>query len=119
VTMRVIEGLGSLRAQKVSGSVGKAIRAGKERTGFRIVHFSIQSNHLHFIVEASGTQELAAGIKGLAVRIAHAVNKALGRKGKVFPHRYHARALRTPREVRNAIRYVLANFKHQCAAEAA
>ena len=119
VTMRVRDGLRSLRSGNVSSGVGKAIRAGKEKNGFRIVHFSIQSNHLHFIVEAEGKKELALGIKGLAIRLAHAINKALGRTGKVFPDRYDARAMNCPRDVRNTIRYVLANNKHQCAAEAA
>ena len=35
----------------------------------------------------------------------------LGCKGRVIGDRYHARALGTPREVRNALRYVLLNFR--------
>jgi len=107
----VRDGLRSLRSGNVSDAVGKAIRAGKVRNGFRITHFSIQSNHLHFIVEAEGKKELADGIRGLAIRLAHAINKALDRKGKVFPDRYDARAMTCPRDVRNTIRYVLANNK--------
>jgi hypothetical protein len=41
------------------------------------------------------------------VRIA--VNRVLVRRGKVFADRYHARALRSPTEVANAIDYVLGN----------
>jgi hypothetical protein len=41
------------------------------------------------------------------------VNRILGRRGRVFGDRYHARPLRTPREVRHAIVYVLQNWlKH-------
>jgi len=47
----------------------------------------------------------------MAIRIALAVNRVLGRRGAVWSDRYHSRALKTPREVRNALIYVLANFR--------
>jgi REP-associated tyrosine transposase len=43
--------------------------------------------------------------------LAKAINRALGRHGRVWGDRYHARALRTPREVRNALVYVLNNAR--------
>ncbi len=39
----------------------------------------------------------------------------LGRRGKLFAERYHARSLRTPTEVRHAVRYVLLNQRHHIA----
>jgi hypothetical protein len=48
---------------------------------------------------------------GLDVRIARGVNHALARRGSVLGDRYHARALRTPREVRNVLAYVLLNWR--------
>jgi hypothetical protein len=48
-------------------------------------------------------------VRGLAIRVARAVNRALGRRGRVFADRYHARALTTPRAVRHALVYVLMN----------
>jgi len=75
------------------------------------VHFSAQSDHVHLLVEASDRDTLIRGVWGLAVRIARAVNRALGRKGTVWGDRYHVRALRTPREVRSALLYVLQNFR--------
>src|SRR5262249_10884764 len=53
------------------------------------------------------------GMQGLTIRLARAINRALGRTGKVFADRYHARILKTPTEVRNAVEYVLQNHaKH-------
>jgi hypothetical protein len=75
---------------------------------FRIVHFTVQSNHIHFLVEAEHRDKLTRGMQGLAIRLAKAINRAAGRRGRVWNDRYHARALR-PREVRNALIYVLAN----------
>jgi putative transposase len=110
LTLRVRAGLPSLRGDGVFGSVRDGIRAGSS-VGFRVVHFSVQADHLHLIVEGADTPGLARGIRGLVVRLARAINRALGRKGSVWGDRYHARALRTPREVRHGLVYVLMNFR--------
>jgi putative transposase len=75
-----------------------------------VVHFSVQGNHLHLIVEAEGKEALSRSMKGLAVRIAVGLNQLIGRRGTVFD-RYHAHVLETPREVANAVRYVLQNYR--------
>jgi REP element-mobilizing transposase RayT len=79
------------------------------RHGFRVVHYSIQLEHLHLIVEADDADSLRRGMQGLAIRLAKGLNRHLGRRGKVFADRWHGRELRTPREVRNALVYVLFN----------
>jgi hypothetical protein len=61
------------------------------------------------IVEAHGKEALASGMKSIAARLARAVNRACGRSGPVLDGRYHSRLLRTPREVRRALAYVLLN----------
>ena len=63
------------------------------------------------VVEADTPTAFERGVRGLAIRVAKAVNRALGRAGRVWGDRYHARLLRTPREVRNALVYVLNNFR--------
>jgi hypothetical protein len=89
--------------------VSALAKRGGER--FRVVHYSVQTNHVHLIVEAAGKDALARGMRGLAIRTALAVNRALGRRGALWAERYHARALATPRMVRNALVYVLANAR--------
>jgi len=89
-----------------------AFRRGKERFGLRLVHFSVQRNHLHLIVEAGDKRALARGLQGLAVRLARGLNRLFVRRGKLFADRYHASVLDKPKKVRNALRYVLANAKH-------
>jgi hypothetical protein len=92
--------------------VERAIAYGSLRDGFRLVHFSVQSNHVHLIVEADDARALTSGIKGFEIRVAHGVNKLLRRRGRVFADRYHSRPLRTPRETRHAIAYVVLNGAH-------
>jgi REP element-mobilizing transposase RayT len=112
VTLRAARGVPSLRGSRPFAALLAALRAAS-RARFRVVHFSVQDDHVHLLVEAASRAALTRGAQGLAVRTARAVNRALGRAGKVWGDRYHARALRTPREVRNALAYVLGNWhKH-------
>ncbi|MBA3459449.1 MAG: transposase [Deltaproteobacteria bacterium] len=111
VTLRIADGVTSLRKRKLVKLIRQSI-AKAHKPDFRVAHFNVESNHLHLIIEAENNERRARGIKGLKVRIARRVNRALGRRGALFGDRYHTRALRTPREVRNAIRYVLNNAIH-------
>ena len=90
-------------------SRGAAFRAGGERDGFRLTHYSVQGNHLHLIVEAADKKTLSRGMQGLAIRIARMVNRVAEREGRVFADHYFAHQLKTATEVRHAIRYVLQN----------
>jgi REP element-mobilizing transposase RayT len=113
LTLRARTGVRSLRHRTVFPGVRAAIAA-SVKAGFRVVEYSVQSDHVHFIVEASDKRSLSGGVRGLAIRIALAINRALERQGPVWAVRYHTRPLRSPREVRNALVYVLMNFrKHQ------
>jgi hypothetical protein len=114
VTMRAAAGLPSLRGDRVFPAVRRALAAASGAR-FRILQFSTQRDHLHLLVEADGATGLARGCQGLAVRVARAVNRVLDRRGTVWGDRYHARWLRTPREVRNALIYVLQNVRKHLA----
>jgi REP element-mobilizing transposase RayT len=111
VTLRVVRGLPALRLGQVFRPVRSALALGRERFGFRLIHYSVQADHLHLIVEAEDARALSRGMQGLCVRVARALNRQLGRTGSVFADRYHARALTTPRSVRFALRYVLLNVR--------
>jgi hypothetical protein len=82
---------------------------------FHLCHYAILNDHLHFVAEARSREALSRGLQGLLVRIAKALNKLWSRRGKVFADRYHDHILRTPREVRNAIRYVFQNARKHAA----
>ncbi len=116
VTLRARGGLPPLREQALHGAIRDAIRAAsrsqKIGRGFRVVHYSLQRDHVHLIVEATNGTLLSRGVQGLTVRVARAINRVLcGQRGGVFPDRFHSRELRSPREVRNALVYVLMNFR--------
>src|SRR5437870_728931 len=110
VTLRVQHGLPSLRSDVLFATVRRGLSQAS-RGGLRLVEFSVQRDHVHLLVEAVDVRVLSRGLQGLAIRIAKGVNRVLGRRGRVWSDRFHARALRTPREVRNALVYVLHNWK--------
>jgi REP element-mobilizing transposase RayT len=111
VTLRVDGAVGSLRRSRPYAALCRAIAGGNERGVARVVHYSVMGNHLHLLVEAKDAESLSRGVQGLSIRMARALNRALGRRGKVFADRFHARILKTPREVRNALAYVLENAR--------
>src|SRR6185436_948035 len=110
VTLRAARGLKSLRSEGAFTSLLQAFSIAS-REDFRVTHFSVQTDHVHLIVEANSGDGLCRGLNGLTCRAARALNRALDRSGPVWADRYHARALTTPREVRNGIVYVLLNFR--------
>jgi REP element-mobilizing transposase RayT len=109
--MGVQPGVGYLRGYQRAKLLEDAFHEARLRFGMRIVHYSIQGNHLHLIVEVDDAVSLSRGMQGLAVRIARRLNGLIRRRGAVFVDRYHAHALRTRREVAHAVRYVLGNYR--------
>jgi putative transposase len=111
VTVRIRSEVWNLRTHRCFRAVHRAFERGCQRFGFRLVHFSVQGNHLHFIVETPDAMALGRAMKGLEVRMARALNKVMRRQGAVFADRYHAHLLTSPREAANAVRYVLENWR--------
>jgi REP-associated tyrosine transposase len=117
VTLRIRDDAPSLRSVKIVRAVEKTFARGCERPGFRLVHYSLQGNHAHLIVEAQGPEALGRGMMAIGSRLARAVNRVTGRTGPVLADRYHHRVLSTPREVRSALQYVLLNARRHTETE--
>ena len=123
VTLRARPGLPSLRSERVNAMLREVLRRQRYRRyarSFQVVEFTIQDDHLHFIVEATGVvatgmkdahDSLRAGVSGLVISFAKQLNKLLSRRrGKVWGDRFHSRELASPNEVRNALVYVFRNL---------
>jgi REP element-mobilizing transposase RayT len=118
VTLKVRRGVPNLRGFRLAKVIGTGLRVAassakkaERRRSFRVIHFSIQPNHLHLLVEATSKTALARGMQGLASGLARRVNRKLRRRGSLFADRYHGHALAKPTEVRNALVYVLKNYE--------
>jgi REP element-mobilizing transposase RayT len=112
VTLRVLNRVRDLRSGRCFSALLRAFAAGRERFGFRLNHFTVQGNHMHFVVEAEDERALARGMQGLAIRMAKALNRVMKTRGTVFADHYHSRILKTPTEVFHVLRYQLHNHEH-------
>lgn len=115
VTLKVREDVPALRTVKLVRELEHSFADGCDRGDFRLVHYSLQEDHAHLIVEAKDRSALGRGIKAIGARLARAVNRVFERRGRVLADRYHMRVLRTPRDVRNALAYVLLNARRHAA----
>ena len=111
VTLRTSDRVYNLRSRRCFAAIGSSIAAAAERFGVRIVQFSVMGNHVHLIVEAASSEALSRAMQGFSIRVAKRLNRVMKRSGKVLADRFHARTLRTPREVRAALAYVRDNAR--------
>ena len=117
VTLRVKKAIGSLRKAKLYKALRHAtyVTAANER--MRIVHVSIQRDHIHLLIEVLDKQALSRGMQGFKISAAKQVNRALAgidgerRRGSVFEDRYQCEVITTPRRARHALAYVLNNWR--------
>jgi putative transposase len=121
VVLRVIRAVGNLRRRCVYQAIREATLTTALREDFRIVHLSIQRTHVHLLVEADHKEALARGMQGFQISAAKHLNAAISkgrpgprRRGVVFPDRYHAEVITSPRQARHALSYIMNNFrKHE------
>jgi putative transposase len=109
ITVRTARGTWNLRTQRCYRSIAEALAEVRARQGFRVVHFSVQHNHVHLIVEANDRRTLSNAMRALLIRIARNLNALMGTSGRRFEDRYHEHVLKTPSETRNALLYVIGN----------
>ena len=118
IVLRAVRAVGNLRRRLTYKAVREATLTTARREDFRIVHLSIQRNHLHLLVEADHKGALASGMQGFQISAAKHLNAAISntrpgprRRGAVFPDRYHAEIVTTPTQARHALNYVLGNWR--------
>jgi REP element-mobilizing transposase RayT len=124
VVMRVEKDIGSLRKRDMYRAVREATIAVARRElhdagigFFRIVHISIQGNHVHMIVEAGNKTALSRGMQSFQISAAKHLNAAVSvkrgspRRGRVFSDRFHEEIIKTPTQARHALAYVLNNWR--------
>ena len=113
VVMRVDPAVGNLRRRTLYKAMRDATITAALRERFRIVHISLQRNHVHLLAEAENAMALARGMQGFQISAARHINTALGvdkyrrRRGRVFTDRYHVEVITSPTRARRALSYWL------------
>lgn len=111
VTLRALPTAPPFRRQRTYEII-RTVFAQASVGGFRVIHFSVQHDHIHLIVEAEEKAHLSSHLRSLIIRIAKRLNRVLGRAGRLWADRYHRCDLTSPRAVRRALVYVMCNFKN-------
>ncbi len=111
VSLPIEQVVGRMRRAAGYDAVRRGVAACIGRTDFRIVHVSIQANHIHLIIEADDKRALTCGLRAFTTACARRINAHLGRRGRVFAGRYHVTVVGSPRQARSAIAYVLNNWR--------
>src|SRR5690349_9289268 len=111
VTLRVRDDVGRLRVKGVLAAVAEALRVVGEREDLRIVHTSIQNNHLHLYCESPSRVALANGMRAFKTSVGRRINAVMRRSGPVFADRYHYEVVKTPKQARAVLCYVMNNWR--------
>ncbi len=111
VTMKMAKDVRGLRGRRMYKAVEAALWAAAPNEDGLLCDFSVQNDHLHLVMDAANSKAMSSAVRGVAIRVAKAINRLCERNGRVFDDRYHARVLRTPTEVRRVRHYVRDNFR--------
>jgi REP-associated tyrosine transposase len=112
VTLRLRRDVPNLRSQRCMSVAWRVFAAARDRLGMRLVHWAVQRDHLHLVVEPESGRALSRAMQGLCIRFAKQLNRELRRRGQVFADRYHEAVLDSPRRTRHALAYVLLQERH-------
>lgn len=97
-----------MRRRDYYDTIRKVLERYLGRDDFRVTHGSIQNSHFHFLIEATNKRALSRGLHSLTIVLSKALT---GGRGKVFEERYHAVQIRTARQARSTLTYVLNNWR--------
>jgi len=117
VVLRVVPQVGNLRRRKLYQALREATVVAAVRERMRIVHISLQHDHVHLLIEAENSKALARGMQGFEISAARNINTMLGegpfrrRRGRVFADRYHLEVITSPRRARHALSYIMNNWR--------
>jgi len=112
LTINIMREKAGLKNKAVLKVLQRAIVNARKK-GLAVIHYTLEFDHIHLLVESGDHQELGKAMQSLGVCFSKAINRLRGIKGTVFKTRYHLRKLKTPTEIRNVIKYILGNtVKH-------
>jgi REP element-mobilizing transposase RayT len=83
------------------------------KKGLRVVHFSLEYDHIHLLIESPNNSTLGRGMQSLGVTMARGINLFKKSEGGVYKHRYHFRKISSSRELKRVMHYIFNNgVKH-------
>lgn len=113
LTIKIERLKAGLRNKDVLKQLHDSIKKAR-KIGLRVIHYTLEFDHVHLLVEVDSNQQLAKGMQSFGISFSKGINKIKAQVGKVFKTRYHFRKLKSPNEIKNVIFYILGNsLKHK------
>lgn len=113
LTIKVRENKADIQSKRILKALHHAIKRARLK-GLKVVHYTLEYNHLHLLVESVDNKTLHKGMQSFGITIAKAINKIKRTKGSVYKNRYHLKLISSPRQLRNVLHYIFNNgVKHK------
>ena len=113
LTIKVKKNKADIQNKKILKALHHAIKRARLKD-LKIIHYTLEYNHVHLLVEAYNNSVLHSGMQALGISFAKAVNRVKSTKGTVYKHRYHLRQISSPRDLKNVLHYIFHNgIKHR------
>ncbi len=111
LTIKVRDNKADIKNKSLLKALHHAIKRARLKN-IKVLHYSLEYNHIHLLVEASSNANLHQGMQALGISLAKKINAIKRLKGTVYKHRYHLRKLSSPRELKNVLHYIFNNGIH-------
>ena len=109
VTLRVTDPVGKLRRRSVYLAIRKAMVTSFQRSSFRIVHMSIQRNHVHLLVGLIGSISIQEQCRSWKKYSATSINRVLCRRGRFWQEESFDHLVRNSEQFEYFQRYIAEN----------
>lgn len=112
LTIKIAKEKSNLKNKEVLSILKRAI-LNSRKMGLRVIHFTLEYDHIHLLIEAENNHLLGKGMQSFGVTLSKAINKLKKTSGQVYRHRYHFRKITSARQLKNVMNYIFRNgLKH-------
>lgn len=113
LTIKIVKEKAAIKNKSVLKALHHAIKKARHK-GLQVIHYTLEYDHIHLLVEASDKHTLGKGMQSLGISFSKGINKIKKSAGIVFKNRYHSRKLQSLQEIKNVLHYILGNgIKHK------
>jgi REP element-mobilizing transposase RayT len=111
LTIKVRENKADIKNKQILKALHHSIKRARMKR-LKIVHYTLEYNHIHLLVEAEIKQLVHQGMQAFGISLAKKINTIKRLKGTVYKHRYHLRKINSPRDLKNVLHYIFNNGIH-------
>jgi REP element-mobilizing transposase RayT len=115
LTVKILRAKAKLKNKIILSILKRSIMNARKK-GLRVIHYSLEYDHIHLLIEADDNFILGKGMQAFGVTFSKALNRMRKMRGAVYKHRYHFRKIIGARQLKNVLNYLFTNgLKHNTA----